>query len=82
VDAGLAWLAIVGVLNSAIGAYYYLRVTVQMYMAGEGETVASKIAWPVWVTVVLAAAGTVALGLWQWPWMQQITAAVATLALR
>ncbi|PKO21065.1 MAG: NADH-quinone oxidoreductase subunit N, partial [Chloroflexi bacterium HGW-Chloroflexi-1] len=71
------------VLNSAIGAYYYLRVTVQMYMVGEDEEVAAPgIAWPVWTTVVIAAIGAVLLGVWQFPWMQNITAAVATLALR
>ncbi len=84
VNAGLAWLAIVGVINSAIGAYYYLRVTVAMYMtepvAGAGE--APKPGWPVWVTIVLAAAATLVLGVWQWPWMQSISSAVATLAFR
>ncbi|MGC8780339.1 MAG: NADH-quinone oxidoreductase subunit N, partial [Anaerolineae bacterium] len=35
VEGGLAWLAIVGVLNSALAAYYYLRVTVSMFMAEE-----------------------------------------------
>ncbi|MCX6030771.1 MAG: NADH-quinone oxidoreductase subunit N [Chloroflexi bacterium] len=84
VDAGLAWLAIVGVLNSAIGAYYYLRVTVSMFMTEPaGQPVESpKIAWPVWATVVIAAVGTVLLGLWQWPWLQTITNAVGMLALR
>jgi len=33
VDAGMTWLAIVGVINSAIAAYYYLRVTVEMVMS-------------------------------------------------
>jgi NADH-quinone oxidoreductase subunit N len=32
VRGGLTWLAIVGALNSAVSAYYYLRVTVSMYM--------------------------------------------------
>jgi NADH-quinone oxidoreductase subunit N len=32
VQAGLIWLAIVGVLNSVISAYYYLRVVAVMYM--------------------------------------------------
>jgi NADH-quinone oxidoreductase subunit N len=32
IDAGLYWLAIVALLNSAIAAYYYLRVLVYMYM--------------------------------------------------
>jgi NADH-quinone oxidoreductase subunit N len=32
IDGGLYWLAIVALLNSVIGAYYYLRVLVYMYM--------------------------------------------------
>ena len=31
-QANLVWLTIIGVLNSAIGAYYYLRLVVLMYM--------------------------------------------------
>ena len=33
VQSDLAWLVIVGVLNSAISAYYYLRVVRHMYLA-------------------------------------------------
>ncbi|HVI10065.1 MAG TPA: NADH-quinone oxidoreductase subunit N [Candidatus Binatia bacterium] len=32
VKSNLIWLTIIGVLNSGIGAYYYLRVIVMMYM--------------------------------------------------
>ena len=32
VEAGYIWLAIIGVINSVISVYYYLRVTVVMYM--------------------------------------------------
>jgi NADH-quinone oxidoreductase subunit N len=32
VKANLIWLTIIGVLNSGVGAYYYLRVIVRMYM--------------------------------------------------
>ncbi len=32
IDAGLIWLAIVGVLTSAVSAYYYLRVLVVFFM--------------------------------------------------
>jgi NADH-quinone oxidoreductase subunit N len=32
VKANLIWLTIVGVLNSGVGAYYYLRIIVMMYM--------------------------------------------------
>ena len=31
-QSGLVWLTIIGVINSAIGAYYYLRLIVVMYM--------------------------------------------------
>ena len=37
VQADLVWLAIVGVLNSVISAYYYLRVVLNMF-TGEPET--------------------------------------------
>jgi NADH-quinone oxidoreductase subunit N len=32
IKANLIWLTIIGVLNSGIGAYYYLRIIVVMYM--------------------------------------------------
>jgi NADH-quinone oxidoreductase subunit N len=32
IESGLYWLAVVGLLNSVVGAYYYLRVLVYMYM--------------------------------------------------
>ncbi len=84
VDAGLTWLAIVAVINSAIGAYYYLRVTVSMYMTDPAaeQAAAPRPGWAVWATVAITAAGTLVLGLWQWPWMQSIASAVTSLAAR
>jgi NADH-quinone oxidoreductase subunit N len=32
VKADLIWLTLIGIMNSAIGAYYYLRIIVAMYM--------------------------------------------------
>jgi NADH-quinone oxidoreductase subunit N len=32
VKANLIWLTIIGVVNSGVGAYYYLRIIVMMYM--------------------------------------------------
>jgi NADH-quinone oxidoreductase subunit N len=79
VNAGLVWLAVIGVINSAIAAFYYLRVTVAMYMnePADQPSAVRHIAWPLWATLGIAAAGTIALGLWQYPWMQGITQAVA-----
>ncbi|MEM7487870.1 MAG: NADH-quinone oxidoreductase subunit NuoN [Pseudomonadota bacterium] len=36
VDAGLTWLAVLGVIASVIGAFYYLRIVFFMYF-GDGE---------------------------------------------
>jgi NADH-quinone oxidoreductase subunit N len=53
VDAGLYWLTVVGLLNSVVGAYYYLRVMVYMYMR---EPVAgAPLAIPMRSTMVNAA---------------------------
>jgi NADH-quinone oxidoreductase subunit N len=40
-DAHLVWLTVLGLLNSAVAAYYYLRVIVVMYMQEPGEATAS-----------------------------------------
>jgi NADH-quinone oxidoreductase subunit N len=32
IKANLIWLTVIGVLNSGVGAYYYLRIIVMMYM--------------------------------------------------
>jgi NADH-quinone oxidoreductase subunit N len=61
VDAGLVPLVIVGVLNSVVSIYYYLRVTVVMYMREpQGEPV--EVAW----TAPAALATLVTLGLTLW----------------
>ena len=35
VDAGLAWLAVAGVVASVIGAFYYLRIVYLMYFGAD-----------------------------------------------
>jgi len=63
VDAGLVWLAVVGVLASAAGVYYYLRVVVYMYMrpAQDGVTVPER-QWTTELALVLSTAAVVLLG--------------------
>jgi len=36
-DAHLVWLTVLGLLNSAVAAFYYLRIIVVMYMHEPGE---------------------------------------------
>lgn len=68
VETGWAWLAVVGVINSAISAYYYLRVVVAMYFS-EGTLVTERRSWMgLNVSVALAAIGTVVVGLYPSFW--------------
>lgn len=65
VKAGLIWpLVIVGVLNSVVSVFYYLRVTVAMYMREpEGEAVAWSWNIPGVVAVLITAGLTIYFGL-------------------
>jgi NADH-quinone oxidoreductase subunit N len=64
IEAGYVWLAVIGVLNSAISLYYYVRIVVFMYLkpkAGGSEPKASpSIAFALAVAVV----ATLALGVY------------------
>jgi NADH-quinone oxidoreductase subunit N len=67
VNSNLIWLAVLMAVNSIIGAYYYLKVIVAMYMREPSEDWAASapIAFPATVNIVLAvsAIGTVYFGL-------------------
>lgn len=59
VHAGYAWLAVVGVIMSAVSLYYYFRIVKEMYLASaeEGEAVAVlSEAWGVRALAVCALA--------------------------
>ena len=64
VDTGLIGLAIVGVLSSAAGVYYYLRVVVYMFMRPVPENAhALERNWVTELTLVLSTAAVVVLGI-------------------
>jgi NADH-quinone oxidoreductase subunit N len=71
VNSHLLWLAVLMAINSVIGAYYYLRVIVVMYMREpSAETAAlSPVHFPIGVNVVLAITftGTILFGLYPNP---------------
>jgi NADH-quinone oxidoreductase subunit N len=66
VDAGLYWLVALGFVNSVIGAYYYLRVLIYMYMrepaAGAPVAVPMRSTY-VTAALLISAALVLALGL-------------------
>ncbi len=80
VQGGFVWLAVIAVLNSAIAAYYYLRVIVYMYMReaeGTGATWAPSFAGG--VALAVAAVGIVLLGVMPAPFAELAQSAVAPL---
>jgi NADH-quinone oxidoreductase subunit N len=70
VDGGWTWLAVVGMLNSAIGLYYYLRVTVAMYFESPGpESAAERREWGgLRLGVLVAAIFTILIGIYPALW--------------
>jgi len=74
VQANMSWLAVVGVINSAISAFYYLGVVVQMYFrppaaADEDDAAVAPInlSGPIAITLTIAAIVTLVLGIWPTP---------------
>ena len=80
VQAGgwVALLAIVAVLNAAVAAFYYLRVIVYLFMR-EPASPGPEVATPPLLRagLLLAAVGTVALGLAPTPWIEAVVRAIA-----
>ena len=82
VQADLTWLAIVGVINSVISAYYYLRVVAAHVHARGGACRSGAVAAcasPLQVGVGLAALAIVVLGLWPAPILDLARMALAAL---
>jgi len=71
VNAGLAWLAIVGLIFAAISAFYYLRIVMVMYMrepSSEQEWHTRLVLSPqISVVLACAVAGVVLLGIFPGP---------------
>src|SRR5438094_1515423 len=63
-QANLVGLTIIGVLNSAVGAYYYLRIIVMMYMRESREEVpATRVPAALVAALAISIAGTIYLGI-------------------
>ncbi len=60
----LTWLLIIGVLNSAVGAYYYLRIIVAMYMREPHEdTAVSPVSFSLGTALAVSVIVTLYLGI-------------------
>jgi NADH-quinone oxidoreductase subunit N len=72
---GHLWLAVVGVIASLVGVFYYLRVVYTLYMLPEVRTPAEPMT-DTWggLAAILAAGGSLLLGIWPsalLEWLQQ-----------
>ena len=62
--ANLIWLTLIGVVNSAIGAYYYLRIIVAMYMReSRKEVPVTPISFGLGLALALSLLATLYLGM-------------------
>lgn len=61
-EAGLAWLAVAGVIASVIGAFYYLRIVYFMYFGEEGEDL-DRSSSPVLWAFLMGSAAVMVLGI-------------------
>src|SRR4051812_31892500 len=64
-ESHLVWLTILGLLNSAVAAYYYLRILVMMYMhePSEATNKVEPLSLGLRLALILPAIGTLALGI-------------------
>jgi NADH-quinone oxidoreductase subunit N len=64
IESGYTWLAVIGVLNSAVSLYYYIRIVVFMYL--KKETMGSEPTTTPALAVVLgvAVAATLVFGVY------------------
>lgn len=68
VDAGMVALAVVGILSSVLGAYYYLRVVVYMFMRPPPADATLPVRhWTTELALVFSAVAVVGLGLMPGP---------------
>jgi len=62
-DSRITWLVVIAALNSVVGAYYYLRVIVAMYFWDpQKEFPAIAVTPAIAIALVIAAVGTIYLG--------------------
>jgi NADH-quinone oxidoreductase subunit N len=64
-ESHLVWLTVLGLLNSAVAAYYYLRILVVMYMKepSEAASTAEPLSLSLRAALLLPALGTLILGI-------------------
>lgn len=77
VSQGYVWLAVVGVVNAVISAYFYLRVVARMFFSkAEADAAPIAVPLPLTLTLALTALTTVLLGVYPTPILNLIQLAI------
>ena len=79
VRSDLVWLAVVGVINSVVSAYYYLRVVKTMYLAPPESEEEVPSSTPVRLALLVTGVGILAIGILPGPLLEISETAVRTL---
>ncbi len=80
VNAGLVWLAIIGVLNTIVGLYYYLVVLKVVYLyRSENEDKPIPLTRPYALALTILVVGIILLGTLFGPWAEWSARAAAAL---
>ncbi len=66
------WLAVIGVINAAISAYYYLRIVGAMYMRDGARPVQPTGSRGAWTVAVLGAVLTILVGVLPGPFLKSV----------
>ena len=64
IESGYVWLAVIGVLNSAVSLYYYVRIIVFMYLRKDATGSEPTATPALTFTLALAVAATLVLGVY------------------
>ncbi len=81
IEAGYVWLALIGVLNSAISLYYYVRVVVFMWIKEDPSAAPLSLSPALTVALTVAIVGTIVLGIYPAPLFEFADASARTLGL-
>jgi NADH-quinone oxidoreductase subunit N len=81
IEANYVWLAVIGVLNSAISLYYYVRVVVFMWLKNEPSGSDPVINPAMATAIAVALAATLLLGVYPRPLFEFAEASAVTLGV-
>lgn len=80
VQSGLVWLVVIGVLNSAVSLYYYLRIIKEMYVGQPASEEQLPQSWSLGSALLLTTVGTTILGFLSGPLLSLLQSVAQTVA--